>query len=297
MSRSTRNRIIDQIDAEELYLDPSSSEEVEEVSQKLPKRRTSKTQRKSTQNVSTQSKTMITDAEFNSLVNDVVRKILASQTTKKLVTRDEITKSIFQLYKVNPRNLFKQCMEEATNRLKYQFGFELKEVKGSSTGKTTYILLDKDQSSSELKVYAYEGMTDDMIVQHSITFIVLAIIALNGEAIYDESLIQHLNTLDIEDVPGYSSIHEFVDKILPSQGYTRRIPVPNDNGTRSIKYSLGVRAYAELGKDGIFDWIARIHGDELGDTERNLYKRETERNLNENYDGVEDANLLDNDLE
>ena len=75
------------------------------------------------------------------------------ETSKKLLTREDLSKSIFQTYKVNPRNLFKQCMEEVTNRLKYQFGFELKEIKNpNNNSKTTYILLDQDQSNQQLKV-------------------------------------------------------------------------------------------------------------------------------------------------
>ncbi|ELP89510.1 hypothetical protein EIN_391650 [Entamoeba invadens IP1] len=277
-----------EVEAEDLYLEDSDSEVEEVLSPKKPKRKSS------SQRVATQSKRgELSPEEFNSIVNDIVRKALTYQSTKKILTREDIVRTVFAKYKVNPRNKFKNCIEEATARLKKQFGMELKEIK-TSPQKSSFILLDYTPMNEDLKVLPLEGMTHDEVVVHGITFIILALTSLNGEAIFDDTLIAHLQTLDITAVPGQPSLQVFIDKVLTKQYYLRRIILTNDNGTKTIKYSTGARAYAELGKDGLYSWIAKIHGDELAESEKAMFKKETENMLKENYDEAEDANLIDN---
>ncbi|EDR22064.1 hypothetical protein, conserved [Entamoeba dispar SAW760] len=293
MSHQQRKKSNRQFEDSDLLLDDSDSD-IEEISPKRPSEKLERTQR--SQKIATQSKKGdLTPEETNLLVNDIMRKVLAYQVSKKLLTRDDISKTVFAKYKISPRNTFKSCMEEASNRLKKQFGFELKEIKSGNSGKSVYILLDGIQDIEEPKTYTVEGMTNSMIIQQSITFIILSLTMLNGEAIFQEVLVQHLRTLDICSVPEQPSLEFFIDKVLTKQGYLRRIIIQNDNGSKTIKYSLGVRTYAELGKDMLYSKIAQIHGEELGESERSMFKKETERFLTENYDEVEDANLLDND--
>ncbi|KAL7712515.1 Uncharacterized protein QTN25_009839 [Entamoeba marina] len=223
------------------------------------------------------------------VINDIIKNVLALQVNKTMLTRKAINKTIFDKHKVSSRNYFDVCMKRAKSRLLDEFGFELKEVHTNKT-QTHYILIDHPNDSNTTSIA--DGMSTNDKIQHGIILIVMALIWLNNEPISLETMLTHLNDLDVVEIPGFDgTLTDFINNVMVKQKYIKKQRVETEND-KIFQYTLGIRAYSEIGKDGLCSWIAKVHGEVLEKEELELLKEQNKRILEENYDDVEDVALI-----
>ncbi|KAL7719311.1 MAGE domain-containing protein [Entamoeba marina] len=245
--------------------------------------------------IATQCNRVANGNNLDEVVNDIIKSVLALQVTKQMLTREKIKKTIFSKRGISSRKNYEPCMRLAKKRLLSEFGFQLKEIHTSKT-QTHYILIDKPSQEDSLK--ACDGMLEFEKVQHGIMMIIMALTLLNNEEIHPDTLLSHLQDLGIANVPGFDgSIMDFIDQEMVKKKYLNRTQATDfDEATSDIdkryKYSLGVRVYAEIGKDGLYGWISSVHGEELGESERDSLRKETKKFLSENYDEFGDKSLV-----
>lgn len=236
----------------------------------------------------------ISPEDMNLIVNDIIRRLLNAQVTHRIVTREDIIRVVLDLHKVSLRNKFSLCMDTVKDRLLAEFGFELVEIKHDKT-KSKYILVDHPTPRErEHSILFVNGMDQSERAQYAVIFLIVGIVVLNGEAILEDPLLRYLAATGIKAVPGREeSLSDFMAKTLVKQGYLKTASsVDEASGKKVVRYSIGVRTYAEFGKHNILKWIAAVHGDTLDPAELEAHKRANERILQENYDEFEDANLI-----
>ncbi|KAI5202252.1 hypothetical protein AUEXF2481DRAFT_82402 [Aureobasidium subglaciale EXF-2481] len=236
------------------------------------------------------------DGNFDAMVKNMVRLVLACEYSRTPVRRADITAKVLG---TNARH-FKAVFNEAQIQLRGTFGMEMTELplrekvtlaqrraaqKSQTTQKSsgswilTSVLPERFRQAEILP--PSQAPTAELESQYTglYTFVV-SLILLNGGMLPDGKLERYLKRVDVEEAAAQNSVNIMVSggdktekllKRMEKDGYVIKIR-DNTSGEETVEWTVGPRGRTEIGDTGVRGMVRQVYGevDDQAELERAL---------------------------
>lgn len=202
-------------------------------------------------NCSTTDATQIPNDVQTHLINDIVKMTLIADSKKIPIKRNDINKLILKEY----ARSFGPIMGQVKLKLKQVFALDLIEVPSK---KGSYIIVNSIKCSEE---YCHLTWSDEDNMKHELLALILAMIFMNDNLMYEEDLLKTLEKLDLNihsPSPEFGDVgkllkQEFVRQLYLDYNYVK------DSDPPQVEIRWGERAKLEVSERGILEYVCKVY--------------------------------------
>lgn len=197
--------------------------------------------------------TALTSQQMERLTADLVTYLLISHQRNCAIKRQDIIKHVVKEYSKS----YVQILEAARNRLLAVFGIRLVEL---CNKKGVYMLVNNFEQIPE---NTYLTWTESENARMGLLTIVLSIIFMNGNSISEGELFNVLKKVGVNvenPHPEFGDVQKLLAKEFVRQMYVEYQRVP-DSDPVAFDFQWGPRAYEEVSKKDLLDFVCQVYGD------------------------------------